>query len=145
MLLSLLYCHFLRLPSQQSVPMDCAARAGSLKSGTAVAPLKVSTKVCVFRLLEILSKTTILKQNKCVSQQSTFDTDLLCLCKCCNLSFFMLSRVQGNITMRWPAMTRVCVALAGPPVRLPWTWVCSTVVHNLHRAEAHSSQNKISQ
>lgn len=33
-------------PVQQLVPMDCAARAGSLKSGMAVAPQKASPKVC---------------------------------------------------------------------------------------------------
>lgn len=33
-------------PVQQSVQTDCAARAGSLKSGMAVAPQKASPKVC---------------------------------------------------------------------------------------------------
>lgn len=27
--------------------------------------------------------------------------------------------------MRCPVTTKVCVVLAGPPARQPWTWVCS--------------------
>lgn len=43
--------------------------------------------------------------------------------------------------MRWPVTTKVCVALAGPPARPPWTWVSSAYVpycRACHRSPEHS-------
>lgn len=80
--------------------MDCAAKAGSLKSGMAVAPPKASQKAC--------------------KALHTFIYDYPKPPWNMKLNGFWKLFLQENIIMKSPAATKVYAEWVGPPLRQLW-------------------------